>query len=184
MRRNFGTRAEHHDEWGIAEQGFDRAFNARSTTSTLLRIITHTYVYICAHALLVIIDRESQRGKKSEWQTSLFFLPLSFSCLRADYSLRRFHTCVNWHSFHFFLLFFQSLRLGRCYWDFNLSATEHHCVVTFWTIRHCSGTLVSQSKRTVYTVHLVFFFQILCMIIHFLNFKILFYSEFIPTRLR
>ena len=109
LRWNFGSRAKHHAEWETAEQGFDSAFNARSTTSTLLRIITHTYEHTpCAHALLVIIDRRVTEGK--ERTTDVALLPsLSFSCLRFTQTIHYAGFTRALIDIHFFFFSFFSI---------------------------------------------------------------------------
>lgn len=69
-------------DWEIGGHGFDSAFNARSTASMLLRIITHTYTYIRAYLLYThyfIIDREAW-GERANNPRHLFPC-LSFSCV-------------------------------------------------------------------------------------------------------
>lgn len=142
----------------IGEHEFDSAFNARSTASMLLRIITRIYVLIYLYALYLIIDRGEVRGEIGRAnETRNFLRPLSFSL---SWILRRLvittvFICmlINIYQlfFHFFyfLLKFSVLYLSKIIY-----------------IIHCSFLITKDCKRN----NIVLFFNSIIVILKYIFF--------------
>lgn len=140
----------------IGEHEFDSAFNARSTASMLLRIITRIYVLIYLYALYLIIDRGEVRGEIGRAnETRNFLRPLSFSL---SWILRRLvittvFICMLINIYQLFFYFF------IFYWNFQFYIYQKLFI-------HCSFLITKDCKRN----NIVLFFNSIIVILKYIFF--------------